>query len=220
MKKVYFILLVSVLSISAWSQVQVYETTIEYDKKKHTAFAIDYSYPPEAVEDALVKKLEQLGYKSKEEKGLFNKNKGFRVHKGAFITEIHQSSMDYAFKVEPKSKRNKDESVIYMVVIKDGENAKAGFQEADVEKARAFLTNLQPHVETANLELQIRTQEETVVKAEKKLKDLQDDQQSMEKKIKELQDDLKTNAQNQENQKKLIENQKTALDGLKGKRKS
>ncbi len=219
MKRTFlFLLMIPVFSATVFSQA--YEGTIEYSKKKQQAFMIDYPYPPEAVENALVKKMEQLGYKSKEERGLFNKDKGFRVYKSAFITDISESSMDYAFKVEAKGKKDKDQSVVYLVLIKDGENAKSTFEAAGVEKGKSFLNNLLPLMEEAGLELQIKNQEETVTKAEKKLSNLKDDQTSMEKKIKKLQEDLIDNAKNQENQQKEIEAQKLALDAFKGKRKA
>lgn len=218
MKTITLFILITVFSLPVYSQA--YEGTIEYDKKKQAAFVIEYAFPPEAVEDALINKMEELGYKGKEERGLFNKDKGFRVHKAAHIVDIHNDRFDYVFKVESKSRKNKDESVIYMIILKDGENAKPTFDAADIRRAKAFLTNLQPMVESADLEIKIRTQEATVVKSEKKLKDLREDQESMEKKVKELQEDLKTNARNQEEQKKLIESQKLALDDLKGKRRA
>ena len=210
----------SVAAISSIALSQAYEGKIEYDKKKQEAFVIEYPYPQEAVENALIKKMEDLGYKGKEEKGLFNKDKGFRVYKSAFVTDINSGSMDYAFKVESKGKRDK-ESVIYMVILaKDGVNAKTTFESRDVEKAKSFLNNLQPMMEAANLELEIRDQEGAVAKAEKKLKDLKDDQEAMEKKIKKLQDDLKDNDKDQKDQAKEIENQKQVLETMKGKRKS
>ncbi|SRR5258705_1879166 len=197
---------------------QAYEGTAEYDKKKQEAFIIEYAFPQEAVENALIKKMEQLGYKGKEEKGLFNKDKGFRVYKSAYVTDITSGSMDYAFKVE--SKRKGKESVVYMIVLgKDGANAKTTFESSDVNKAKSFLNNLQPMVEEANLELDIKTQEEVLAKAQKKLKDLKDDQESMEKKIKKLQDDIKDNEKAQNTQQKEIDDQAKALEDLKGKRK-
>lgn len=206
-----------VLSIPAFSQS--YESTIEYDKKKQQAVVIDYAYPQEAVENAIVKKIESLGYKSKTEKGLFNKDKGFVVFKGAFITDISDASMDYIVKVERKSRKEKDETTLYMVMTKDGVNAMSLMDAYSVGKAKAFLNNLLPEIEEANLELQIKAQEEVIAKSEKKFKDLKDDQQSMEKKIKGLEDDLKKNAKDQENQQKEIETLRQALDGLKGKRR-
>jgi hypothetical protein len=198
---------------------QAYEGTVEYNKKKHDAFIIEYAYPPDAVENALIERMEQLGYKSKEEKGMFNKDKGFRVHKGAYVSEVHESSMDYVFKVERKSKRDKDESIVYLVILRNGDNAKSIFTSLDVEKAKTFLNNLQPKVESAHLDLQIKSQEDEVTKAEKKFKSLRDEQESMEKKIKQLQEDLETNAKEQEKQQKDIDSQKGILGVLKGKRK-
>jgi hypothetical protein len=214
-----FLLIVSVFSATAFSQA--YEGTIEYDKKKQQAFVIDYPFPPEAVENALIKKMELMGYKGKAEKGIFNKDKGFRVYKDAFVTDISAGSMDYAFKVEPKSRKQDDQSVIYLVILdKDGANAMALFAAEDVAKAKSFLNNLQPMMEEAGLELEIKNQEEGVSKAEKKLKDLKDDKESMEKKIKKLQEDIKDNEKDQENQQKTIENQKKILETMRGKRKS
>jgi hypothetical protein len=212
----FFLFLFTVMA--AFSQA--YEGSIEYDKKKQQAFMIDYNYPPESVEAAIVQKMESMGYKAKEEKGIFNKDKGFIIFKGAFIPDISPSSMDYIVKVERKSRREKDESVIYMIILKDGNNAKDGFEAQDVSNAKRFLNDLLPNVEASHLEFQIKAQEEVVGKAEKKLKNLQDDKKDMEEKIRKLQDDIKTNEKNQQNTEQEIANKKTALDALKGKRKS
>jgi hypothetical protein len=198
---------------------QAYEGSIDYDKKKQEAFIIEYPYSQEAVENALIKKMEDMGYKGKEEKGLFNKDKGFRVYKSAYVTDISSGSMDYAFKVESKKKGK--ESVVYMVILgKDGANAKAAFESSEVNKAKSFLNNLQPMIEDANLELQIKDQEQLLAKAQKKLKDMKDDKDIMEKKIKKLQDDIKDNEKAQDNQQKDIGDQAKELETLKGKRKN
>ncbi len=214
---ILFLLTIVIFSASVFSQA--YEGKIDYDKKKQDAFMIDYNYPAEAVENALIKKMEQLGYKGKEEKGLFNKDKGFRVFKAVYVTDITAGSMDYAFKVE--SKRKGKESVVYMVILgKDGANAKTLFESSGVDKAKSFLNNLEPLIEEANLELQIKDQEELLAKAQKKLKDLKDDKESMEKKIKNLQDDIKDNEKAQDNQQKEIDEQSKSVESLKAKRKN
>ncbi len=197
---------------------QAYESKIEFNKKKQDAFAIDYSYSPEAVENAIVSRMEKMGYKTKEEKGLFNKDKGFRIYKNAFITEISDQSMDYILRVERKSRKEKDEAILYLIIQKDGSNAKAGFDAWDVDKVKSFLNNLRPDVEAADLELQIIAQEEVVAKAEKKLKGLKDDKEDMEKKIQKLQDDIKKNEKDQEDTQKDIENQKINLENLRSRR--
>ena len=199
---------------------QAYEGSIEFSKKKQDAYVMDYSYPPEAVENALIKKMESLGYKTKEEKGMFNKDKGFRIYKAAYITDVSNTSMDYIFKVERKSRKEKDEAQLFMIMMKNDENAARTNDATDAGNAKRFLNDLLPEVEAANLELQIKDQEDVVAKSEKKQKNLEDDLDSMEKRLKKLQDDIEQNKKDQEKQKKDIITQRSALDNLKGKRKS
>jgi hypothetical protein len=208
-------LLLSLFALCLFSSAafsQAYEGMVEFDKKKQDAFLIDYSYSPEAVENAIVKKMESLGYKPKEEKGLFNKDRGFKVFKGAFVTEVSADRMDFIIKVESKSRKNKDEAVVSLILLKDGVNAKSGFAAADMERVKDFLKNLRPNVEAADLEIQIRNQEEAIAKAEKKLGGLKSDKAELEKK-------LANNISEQEATQKDIDNQRVALEILKGKRK-
>lgn len=212
MKKISLLFLsVLVLAFSAFSQA--YENDIQYAKKKQQGLAIDYSFPPEAVENAFVKKVEKMGYKPKEEKGILNRDKGFLVYKNIFLSDINRDRMDYMIKVERKSRKSSDESVLYMIMMKDGQNAMAIMDAYDVGNAKSFLNNMLPDIEAANLELQIKAQEEVVAKAEKKMSDLKSDQQSLEKK-------LQDNGTAQEATQKDIENQKQALGTLMGKRKN
>ncbi|MCX6318885.1 MAG: hypothetical protein NTW29_16520 [Bacteroidetes bacterium] len=197
-------------STAAFSQA--YEGIVEFDKKKQDAFLIDYSYSPEAVENAIVKKMEMLGYKPKEEKGLFNKDRGFKVFKGAFVNEVSADRLDYIIKVESKSRKNKEEAVVSLILLKDGVNAKSAFAAADMERVKDFLKNLRPNIEAADLEIQIRNQEEAIAKAEKKLSGLKSDKAELEKK-------LANNVSEQEATQKDIDNQRVALEILKGKRK-
>lgn len=212
MNKILLTVMVALL-INTLSFAQAYEGIVEFDKKKQDAFLIDYSYSPEAVENAIVKKMEMLGYKPKEEKGLFNKDKGFKVFKGAYVTEANPERLDYIIKVESKSKKNKDESVVSMILLKDGNNAKAAFAATDIQKVKSFLKDLMPNIEAADLEIQIRNSEEALTKAEKKLTGLKDEKTELEKK-------LSDNQKGQEDTQKDIEAKKIALEVLRSKRKS
>jgi len=216
MKQSIIFLLTIIMCSSVYSQA--YEGSIEYDKKKQRAFVIDYSYSQEAVENAIIHKMEMLGYKGKEEKGLFNKDKGFHVYKNVFISDISPNSMDYMYKVEQKSRKEKDEAVLYLIIYSGGANAMPTFNGYDIGKAKDFLNNLAPDVAAANLELQIDEQADVVAKAEKKFKSLQSDKEDMEDKIKKLQDDIKKNLKEQEDTQRDIEIQKQALENLKLKR--
>jgi len=211
MKRFLLFICISIL-VSAPAFSQAYESSITYNKKKQKTITIDYAYPQEAVQNAIVQKIEKLGNAGKEEKGIFNKDKGFIIFKDAFVTDISEERMDYILKIERKSRKDKDATTLYLVVNKSGEDAITTMSAHDVGKAKLFLNNLLPEIEEANLELQIRAQDDAVVKSEKKFKDLQDEKADLEKK-------LKKNAEDIENQQKQIENQRQTLEGLKGKRK-
>lgn len=214
-----FTLLLIFLPASFVLKAQAFEDKIEYNKEKQACIAIEYNYSPQAVENAVVSKMNKLGYKGKEEKGMFNKDKGFRVYKEAMVADISPSRYDYVINVDRKSRKEADVAILYLIVLKDNANALSRLNSEELGGARAFLSNLLPDIEEADLELKITAQEDAVVKAEKKLKSLQNDKDDMEKKIKKLQDDIRTNEKDQENQTAEIENQRKALESLKGKRK-
>lgn len=211
MKKWGFIL--SGILFSCLLQAQAYEASIQYDKKKQQAIAIDYAYQPQAVENAIVQKLARMGYKAKEEKGILNRDKGFLVYKNTFITDINSERLDYMIKVERKSRKESDEAILYLIMMKGDQNALSLMDASGAGKAKSFLNNLLPEVEAADLELRILAQQEVVAKAEKKLRDLKEEQINLEKKL----DENKTS---QENTQKDIEAQKQALGVLEGKRKT
>jgi hypothetical protein len=211
MKKGFLYIGITIM-FSAPAFSQSYESDITYNKKKQKAIAIDYSYSQEAVQNALVQKIEKSGHIGKEEKGLFNRDKGFIVFKDAFVTAISDERMDYILKIERKSRRDKDETTLYLVINKGGEDVIPNMSAYDVGRAKVFLNNLLPEIEEATLELQIKANDEAIVKSEKKFKDLQDEKADLEKK-------LQKNAEGIENQQKQIENQRGALEELKGKRK-
>lgn len=207
------ITLLAVVCFTAGAAAQSYEGTIQYDKKKQQALVIDYAYPAEAVQNAIVQKLEKMGYKPKEEKGILNRDKGFLIYKNIFITDITKERLDYLIKVERKSRKESDEAVMYLIIMRGDKNALTQMESYDVGSAKAFLNNLLPEIEAANLELQIKAQQELVAKAEKKLADLKDDQASLEKK-------LEQNKKDQEDTQKDIESQKQSLGILIGKRRT
>lgn len=212
MKKFYLLLIV-LASLVYTVSAQSYEGSIQYDKKKQAAIICDYSFPAQAVENAIVKRMEKMGYKPKEEKGIFNKDKGFLVFKNVYLSEITAGKLDYLVKVERKSRKESDDAVLYLVMMANEQNAMPKMDAADIGKAKSYLNNMLPDVEAAYLEIQIKEQEDVVAKAEKKLKDLKDEQSSLEKK-------LESNKADQDNTQKDIEEQKQKLGVLQGKRKS
>jgi len=200
------------LSVSFLVKGQAHEGTIEYNKGKQACIVMEYNYPPEAVENAMRAKLLKLGYGGKEEKGMFNKDKGFRVYKETTVGEISPNKYDYAINIERKSHKDADETIVSLVIFKDDANALSKLSSDELEKVKSFLNNLLPEVEASNLEILIGAQILSLEKADKKLKTLQDEN-------KKLQEALEKNIKDQELQKKEIENQNKSLDALKGRRK-
>ena len=201
------------LSVSFLLKAQAHEGTVEYNKEKQACMVIEYNYPPEAVENAMRSKLLKLGYGGKEEKGMFNKDKGFRVYKETTVGEISPNKYDYAINIERKSHKEADETIVSLVIFKDDANVLSKLSSEELEKVKSFLNNLLPEVEASNLEILIGAQILSLEKADKKLKTLQDEN-------KKLQEALEKNIKDQELQKKEIENQNKSLDALKGRRKT
>lgn len=211
MKK-YIVLVLILTSFVIASHAQAYEGSIQYNKKNQKAAVIEYEYTSEAVQNAIIQKMQGMGFKATEEKGLFNKDKGFLIFNDAFITEIDDNRMDYIVKVERRSRKAKDESIIYLILSKSNQNMLYKMDAEAIQKVKSFLNNLLPDIAAADLELQILAQEDVISKAEKKLKDLLDDQTSLEKK-------LANNKDDQEKTQKDIANQKQELGVLIEKRK-
>jgi len=211
MKK-FQLLLFCLIGSGVSLMAQAYEGTVQYDKKKQPAILIEYAYPPQAVENAFVQRMEKLGYRAKEEKGILNRDKGFLIFKNAYVTDISKDKLDYIVKVDRKGRKESEEAQLYLVIQKDGENAIDQLESYDIGKAKSYLNNMLPDIEAAHLELQIKSQEDVVVKAEKKLKGLQDDKLVLEAKLAE-------NVTSQDETIKDIEAQKASLEILRGKRK-
>ncbi|MBI1342949.1 MAG: hypothetical protein GC171_08450 [Terrimonas sp.] len=213
MKKLTVLILLFTLSGIARSQESAYDDKVEYQKKTQETFAIAFPYPSSVVEDALVEKLEKMGFKTKE-------SKGFRTYKGIVIKNITPESMDYVFRVERKSRKEKDESVVYMLIMKGDANMFSLLGDDVKNQARRFLNDMAPYMEAFNLEVEISKQQDVVDKAEKKLKKLEDDADDLQRKLKKLQGDIEDNAKDQENQSGEIQNQKLVLEAMKAKRKN
>src|SRR5438046_168619 len=113
MKKTFTLLLIAFIFLSA--SAQSYEGTVEYQKKDEKAIVMEFPYSSSVVEDAIIARMDKLGYKKKE-------SKGFLIYKDAVLSEISSEPADYMIKVERKSRKDKDESVVYFIVNRNNEN--------------------------------------------------------------------------------------------------
>ena len=202
----YFLMIVMAITLQN-SYGQVYESKIDYNKTSQAAVVAEYKYSEEIVQKTLRDKLERMGYKIKS-------TKGFLVVSNAVIGSVSSKPMDYAFKVERKSKREKDIALLSVIVKENEVNATAD----NSEKLKSFLSELIPSIEATNVDFMVNEQYAAVVKSQKKLKNLQDDQNSLERKVRNLQDDLKRNAKDQDDLQKEILRQQEVLDAYKAKK--
>jgi len=205
MKKTLFTLLI--LSAAYISFGQVYDGLVDYNKKDQPGVLSDYKFPQETVEKALKNKLEKLGLKVKS-------SKGFLIVSNAIIGSVAAIPMDYAFKVDRKSKKEKEITTVSMVMVVGDVNNTA----ANSSNAKTFLSDLAPSVDEANTDNMVNDQYTAFTKAQKKYKGLQDDQTGIEKKIRNLQDDLAKNAKDQADQQKEVARQQEILDTWKAKK--
>lgn len=202
------------IAIYVTASAQAYEGRAEVSRKQYVSAVIEVPYNSDVVEDAIKAYMAKTGFKP-------SSTKGVQTYKSVKLHPNNTENNDLHFKVERKSRKEKEFSLIYLIVSKENESLSQRMVEdrAGIEDAKSYLNAMVPSLEAYNLEVQITGQDETVKKAEKKLENLVEDQQDLEKKIKNLQEKLEKNKKDQESQKGEISNQRIILETLKGRRK-
>lgn len=186
---------------------------IEWQKTKIPATMIEVPQSASVTEAAIKQKLTQLGYNGKETKGV-------TVYKGVRIPEMSNETVDLYLKVERKSRKEKDESVVYFAVARGYENfVKSGSDTGFIRSIHSYTNNFNGWAEAEALEREIKVQEDKLKSAEKKADELLGESESLQKRLKKLEEDIEENKKNIEKQKTEVENQRKALDILRSKRK-
>ena len=206
MKK--FILFITLIAQVYFCAAQAFDGTADYNKSSQAAILVEYKYPVEIVEKSLKDKLERLGLKMKT-------NKGYLIAYNATIAKISANQMDYAFMVDRKSKREKETTVLTLVINLNNVNTVS----ENSRMAKDFLNELQPAIDALQIETMVADQTTLLEKAQKKNKNLQDDIVNTEKKIRNLQDDLAKINREQQEQDKEVKRQQEILETIKAKRK-
>lgn len=192
---------------------QARSTEVDYLKQKRPAVVNDVPFDSKTIENAIDDTFSKLGYKS-------TSSKGFTVYKGVRLPELGLDTYDLYFMVDKKSRRDKDNSTVTMMVSKGFDSFVSISEGNDVyEKSLHFLDSLKLTVAKYDLEQQIIAQEDELKKANKKSENLQDEGKDLEKKRKKLVDQIADNLKDQEKQLKEIDKQRQILEMLKGKRK-
>ena len=211
MKKIVLLFIVNAFVFTALAQSET--ATVSFQKKDQQAVINELPFTEKTIMNAIDADMELKGYKGKS-------SKGFTVFKDVKLAELGNGSYDLYFYKNKKSRRNKDNSTLTLLVSTGDANfVTTETNAALIEKMKTYLNNIHVMIEAYDLDQQINEQQDEVVKSDKKYNDLIDDGQSLEKKKKDIEKDIEDNKKDQEKQLADLEKQKTALDTLKGKRK-
>lgn len=218
MKKYTFLFIFSIAAIVV--SAQSYYAKSKYDKEIKPGLALQLPYSPDVAEGTIIQKLKEIGYEVETKGTLFwkkNKINGYYEFNSVNMpTSNGYKALDLYFNVERKSRKESDQSIMYLLVSSGNKNfISPDTDSASYNAARRFLNGFVSRTAAFKLNLDVETQEKVVLDAEKKLNDLQTDADNMRKKIAQLQQDLVTNVDDQEKQFKEIEMQRVKLEELK-----
>lgn len=198
-------------NVAAFSQARY--AFIDYKDAQKAAVVNDFSYQESIVSKAIQDKMQKLGYKGKE-------SKSFIMYKNVTISELGNNAYDLYFKIDRKSRKEKDVTSVTMLLSKGNETFVTEADDAQaIKNAKYFLDNLIPNVQAFDLQKQITDQEDVVKKTEKKYKNLLDDADDLQKRKRKIEQQIEENIRDQKDQQTEIEKQKQLLQVLQAKRK-
>lgn len=196
-----------------FAQPAATDTRVEYQKGDKAAAVIELPYNPDVVTAAIKDDMLKKGIKEE-------KSKGFQAFKGARLTPTDGEVVDMYFKVDRKSRKDNNTSVVYLILGRPGENValRTGNDAYKVEEAKTYLNSITPFVDSYNLEVNIAQQDDVIKKAERRLNNLQDDQRDYEKKIGSLNEKLTQTRRDIDVQTAEVAKQKSARDAMVARR--
>jgi hypothetical protein len=202
------------------SHSQSLSTNVIYNRVSRPALMLELPYNQEVSEGFIVSNLKKTGYDPESKGKLFwkqNKINGFYTFKGVKL-EGSDQMVDLYFRIDQKSRRIKDQSIIYLLVSKGNDNFITPDKDEDLYKlTQKLLNSFVSQSASYKLDMDVKAQEAEVKDAESKLEKQIDYEKELTKKIEQLQEDLKKNKMDQENQKLIIQNEKKKLTDLKSK---
>lgn len=213
--KAFLSLLLFASAVAA--SAQSVSTSVKYNKADRPALMLYLPYNQDVAEGTILTKLKETGFEPESKGSLFwkqNKVDGYYVFKGVTLRspEGENQLVDLYFKVDRRGSKKDNQSVMYMMTSKGGDNFVTSTSEIPVyNAAQTFLNGFVSETATYKHTLDIQAQEETVKKAEKKLTDLLDEERDLNKRLQKLQDDIAKNKQNQTSQQATIEVERRKL---------
>ncbi|MDR3226587.1 MAG: hypothetical protein LBT56_02825 [Prevotellaceae bacterium] len=200
MKKVVIISFIFVSAIMSM-KAQSFETTVEMPKIGYqNAVSIDLPYTADDVEATLKKRFEASGLKGK------SASKGFTEYKSVKFKEFSNEIINIYTKVD-KNKQSKTDSKVYILVslISDDVFCTSATCESLIKNVMEFENKLEPYVALYTTTVQFDKSTDDLKKAEKELRNLQDDGVSLQKDKDKILKKIEENTQKSQNKQNEIE---------------
>jgi hypothetical protein len=211
MKSIFFAIIALFSSVISFGQ---YFTDMEWQKEKIPAIQVSVPYSQQIAEDAIRLEMGKLGYTPSSEKGGL-------IYKSVRIADIGPDAYDIIFKIQKKGRRENESADIFLAVSRGNNNY---VQPNDTDNLPAsvklFSGRFVAWTEAQALEVEIKTQDEKVKSAQKKLQSLTDEGIQLEKKLQKINQDINDNKQSIEKQRTEVDIQAKALEALMKKRKN
>lgn len=212
MKKITLLVAFS-LSI-LFANAQANEVKTKYNKIDCNGVSAEYVVDITIVEKTIEDEMKAKGF------GKGKSSKGFTLYQGVNFNDISPDKIDLYVKTERKSKKEKEKSIITILISKGYDNFISSTTEPKmIAAAINYLNGLEPKFAATSLEAQIKEQEDLVQKEEKKQNNYIDDLNDLEKKKRDIEDDIVKKKNDIEKQKAEVEKQRQFLEALKARKK-
>lgn len=216
MKSILFTLIAFFTVSFAFAQ-NVQTGTMKYNGANYPCDIIDFNIPPSDAENIIKDRMKSMGFTPE-------KGKGFLVYRNVTTSDLSFGQpYDLVFRVDKKSRKESDESVVSLISARPGEipvdKVKgAGKDVASITPAASagtFLQSFNEKVANQAHNLSVLAKSDEINKAQKELDNLKKEQNKLEKRISDLQADLKDNLQKQQSQTTSVANLRKQLEDLK-----
>jgi hypothetical protein len=185
----------AILLISVFGYGQAYECGVQHQNKLQPTGVIELPYPPSVVDAAM------SDYLSKKGKSRSNDIRGFITFRNTQPVQNDSVNPDLYFKTEHKSKKEREVTVVSLLLMPiEAQTNTGNLHYLTMDDAKDYLNGLATTIDTYNLELTIKDQNDAVIKAEAKYKSLANEGEDLENKRtgieKKIADDKNANSSN------------------------
>jgi hypothetical protein len=213
MKKI--ILTASLLVFTLISFGQAQEGSVEYKRKLYPAAVIELPYSESVINSAM------SDFLSKKGKSKISDLRGFTTYRNTDEIAKDSSNADLYFKVERKSRREKEVASISLLLISpNDDSSKENVHYLNMEQAKTYLNELSLTIESYSLENLIKEQNEEIIQAEAKLVNMAGEIADLEQKKMSLEQKIMDNKKDHDNQQKELRKLKKTLAESVAKRTS